>query len=299
MKRSLISRSAVLAHDLFGENVKNTAIFMHGIFGHKRNWRTGAQTWNKLHPQFQSVAVDLRGHGQSIHLAPPHTVAACANDIDHLISSTVKRTPDIVFAHSFGGKVAIKYVEEALQAGKPLPKDIWILDSIPFKYTMQQDATKKSQSVFYVFDVLRRMPRYFKSREWVVEELCYHGLEKPIALWLATNIVMDPKLDSDLKFRWCFELEVIEALFEDFCELDLSEFLNEFRETSSLDTCIHFLQAGANPGWTPSVLSDMKELTGTNVKLHTMPNVGHWLHTEDLHGMLSIITRESGLLPAN
>jgi len=35
--------------------------------------------------------------------------------------------------------------------------------------------------------------------------------------------------------------------------------------------------------------------TNSNIRLHTMPNVGHWLHVEDLDGMLNVIMRESGL----
>lgn len=32
-----------------------------------------------------------------------------------------------------------------------------------------------------------------------------------------------------------------------------------------------------------------------HIHLHTMPHVGHWLHVEDLDGMLNIIMKESGL----
>ena len=33
--------------------------------------------------------------------------------------------------------------------------------------------------------------------------------------------------------------------------------------------------------------------SNTSVKLHTMPNVGHWMHAEDARGLLKVIQTES------
>ena len=93
---------------------------------------------------------------------------------------------------------------------------------------------------------------------------------------------------------------------------------------------IHFLRAGRNDLWTPEVVSTLDEIsrqsgsidgydirlmnylsqpqcitlchnfdlslayTNPRIQLHTMPNVGHWLHTENWPGVLDIVDRESG-----
>ena len=54
---------------------------------------------------------------------------------------------------------------------------------------------------------------------------------------------------------------------------------------------------------TPEILSKLDNVSkncgriaGSNqlrVQLHTMPNVGHWLHTENWPGVLEIVRRES------
>ena len=87
---------------------------------------------------------------------------------------------------------------------------------------------------------------------------------------------------------------------------------------------IHYLRAGNNPAWTPEVcnlnpnpnpnpnfnlnlnlnpnlnrteqvlerFAALKHASLGGVRLHLMPNVGHWLHTENPKGMLDIMTRE-------
>ena len=49
--------------------------------------------------------------------------------------------------------------------------------------------------------------------------------------------------------------------------------------------------------WTKDVLTRFDRLTTNNkrIKIHLMPNVGHWLHAEDLTGMYRLINKESGL----
>ena len=67
----------------------------------------------------------------------------------------------------------------------------------------------------------------------------------------------------------------------------------------------HFLRAGRNPLWTqpdekdkPVGRTPLERMEGvvasnTSVKLHTMPNVGHWMHAEDARGLLKVIQTES------
>ena len=77
------------------------------------------------------------------------------------------------------------------------------------------------------------------------------------------------------------------------------------RQNEDDESTIHFLRAGKNQIWTEDIinqfktLEEKKSLTNRNtqkikrsIRLHTMPNVGHWLHAEDLNGMYDIILRE-------
>lgn len=185
--------------------------------------------------------------------------------------------------------MALKYVQrQCLQSGA-IPNHTWVLDSIPRPYQENLEASQKGQSVFNVFELLSNLPTEFSSREWIVDEMIRRGLDKPVALWLATNIIVAPGGG----FRWGFDVAVLRALFDDFCQCDMWSFLENFKGDGS----IHFVRAGKNPSWTPDILAAFDALTreNTRIKLHTMPHVGHWLHTEDLDGLFKIISSESGI----
>jgi hypothetical protein len=98
---------------------------------------------------------------------------------------------------------------------------------------------------------------------------------------------------SKREVQFSFDMAVINELFEDFCRVDMRAFLQDYQG----DGKIHFIRAGKNPLWNEEVLADFDALTrkNSNIRLHTMSHVGHWLHAEDLDGTLSIIREHSGL----
>lgn len=131
---------SIVASKAVVEEAKSV-VFLHGILGSKRNWRTPANVFRKLHPDFQCVTVDFRGHGDS-HASiesewDENTVDNSALDLYQLTHSSplgLMKSPTILCAHSFGGKVALRYLEKVHQAGLKLPEHTWILDSIPGPY---------------------------------------------------------------------------------------------------------------------------------------------------------------------
>jgi pimeloyl-ACP methyl ester carboxylesterase len=92
------------------------------------------------------VTVDTRGHGESgSNFAGPHTVAACAEDLQRLFSSgAIRGPPEVLIAHSFSGKVALHYALNA--PATLLPKDVWILDTVPGPFDLSNDRHNSAQS---------------------------------------------------------------------------------------------------------------------------------------------------------
>jgi hypothetical protein len=74
---------------------------------------------------------------------------------------------------------------------------------------------------------------------------------------------------------------------------------------NGLPATVHFIRAGRNPLWTERDMVHLKKLellassaeskakNKNRVRFHQMDHVGHWLHAEDLHGVLSLITQHS------
>jgi predicted alpha/beta-fold hydrolase len=153
-----------LAHDVYRDNLTSSpdsklVIFLHGILGNKRNWRTPCVKWVQRECTHQCVAIDHRGHGSSTlnhFVNGEHTIGHCANDVYHLINGVLDTDPYIICAHSFGGKVALEYLKLLISLEKPLPKHVWILDSLPGIYNKQEEG---GQSVNKLFQILSKLPR--------------------------------------------------------------------------------------------------------------------------------------------
>src|SRR5690242_11787845 len=96
-------------------------LLTHGIYGEGANWRGIARALHERRRDWGVVLVDLRQHGRSERGDPPHTVAACADDVAALVAEL----GDIaaLAGHSFGGKVVL--------ATRPLVavQQTWLLDA--------------------------------------------------------------------------------------------------------------------------------------------------------------------------
>lgn len=231
------SNRVILAHDTYGNiSSANHAVFLHGILGSKRNWRTVCNEINKRVLGLHSVSIDHRGHGGSAKMskgAPPasETVHQCADDISFLIHNHLNISPNLLCAHSFGGKVALKYLETQSKSGssnsssnsnsnisnRRMPSDVWILDSIPGPYSFSNSSDNTSQSVKSVFQTIADLPSVFESNHWMIAKLLERGIEKGVAQWLATNIITDP--NDPMRKTWEFDINTVNLLFDDFCKL--------------------------------------------------------------------------------
>lgn len=283
-----------LSYDFYpskASNPKDTAIFLHGILGSKRNWKSVCQDFVRKGDDLQAFAFDHRGHGCSTGMSTindDNTVLQCAFDLEDTLHSHLNIQPTILSAHSFGGKVALHYLNNRMLEHHPLPKHTWILDSMPGLYPAKMNDAQ-SASVVNVFRVLEKLPKIFPSRDGMIQELQEHGIESSVAQWLATSMV--PYGDQ---FTWCFNFDAINSMFHDF----LSQEMWNFLETYDGECVIHFVRSGKNPSWPEEYVNRLKDLQANNskIKFHVMPNVGHLLHMEDRVGLVTLIMSESGLI---
>lgn len=248
-----------------------------------------------LRPDSALMAVDLRGHGDSAltqhnsdneadYDRSTNTVETCADDLHQLLSSFHREgviredTSITLIAHSFGGKVALKYLEQCDRRRKErasgrsassepsfVPLDTWIVDSIPGAHQsnlthFMDDSLSPSGShdavdpleveavvaagrgttniqVENVLKCLYRLPLTFQSREWcinVLQSIEYDcRLPQSLALWLGTSImeVREPGAEKYAKFM--FKVEQLIDLYNDYCTVDMHDFLCQYGVSSS------------------------------------------------------------------
>jgi pimeloyl-ACP methyl ester carboxylesterase len=237
----------------------------HGFFGAGSNWRSIARKLNERRPEWGVVLVDLRQHGRSEPGEPPHTIAACAEDLRALLAEL----GDVraVAGHSFGGKVALA------TRGLVDVSQTWVLDASPSaRREVAADPANPSMpsndTVMRVLALMERSPRVWARRDDFVAAVVEDGHDVGLARWLAMNLVPDPTGALALRF----DFAALREMLADYHATDLWDVLEapgdaiEYviaERSSTVTTADRGRLAAAPP----------------HVHVHHVP-AGHWLHID-------------------
>lgn len=246
---------------------------LHGMYGAGRNWGTVSRRLVERRPDWGCLLIDLRQHGASQGFPPPHRVSDAAADLVALQTVTQK-SARAVLGHSFGGKVALAYLQ---QADEP-PRQVWVIDSTP-------EAGEPRGSAWEMLKNLRALPDRFESRDAAVNALTAAGSTEAVAQWMALNLVRA----DDGTFRWRFDLDAVEALLRDFFALDLWGVV----EAPPPGADVHFVKATESSVLSAQTLERL-EAAGPNVHVHTVTG-GHWLNADNPDALVELLAES---LPA-
>jgi esterase len=246
-------------------------LFLHGFLGAGRNWASIGRGLVAERPDWGVVLVDLRLHGDSQGLAPPHTVGTSASDVNSLILHLQAREA-VVVGHSFGGKVALGVA----RAGSTTLRQVWVIDSTPSPGRTRAGAAR-------LLALLSRLPDRFEARDEVVGAVQAAGFDRQLADWTATNLVRGPD-----GYRWRFDLAALDLLLEDFYREDLWPVV----EPPAAGRELIFVRATRG-----SIMDDVAaarirrlEADGECVRLIDLEG-GHWLNMSNPEGMLGLLAR--------
>ena len=272
--RSTGARPAILAHRRIhapGTLPDRWVLFLHGFLGAGRNWASIGRGLVRERPDWGVVLADLRLHGDSQGLAPPHTVAACASDVNSLILHLQGRETVIV-GHSFGGKVALA----AARASGASLKQVWVMDSTPSAGRTEAGADR-------LLALMARLPQRFEERGEVVAAVQAAGFDVHIAEWVATNLVR--RSDG---YHWKFDLAALDLLLEDFYREDLWSVV----DPSVPGREVFFVRAarGSILDAASAARIGRLEANGECVRLIDLEG-GHWLNMENPDGVIELLVR--------
>lgn len=242
-------------------------LMLHGIFGSGRNWGSVARRLVRARPDWGAALVDLRQHGASQGFPPPHTVAAAAEDLGRL--EAAGQPVAAILGHSFGGKVALV---RAAQRPSPI-EQVWLIDSTPA-------PQPPSGSAWSMLGVIRSLPDRFENRDGVVEALAVHGVQRPVAQWMATNVE-----EAENGYRWRFDVEAVEQLLLDFFDADLWSVVEDPPEGLE----VHIVKAEESSVLSGANLQRAERATANGrTFLHRVAG-GHWVNADNpeaLHALL-------------
>lgn len=254
----------------------NVVVMLHGILGQKRNLLSFARGFVSAFPQYAVMLVDLRNHGASQGFKQPHTLMACALDLQELFRAQ-DIEPRSIIGHSFGAGVTMTF---ARLYGDFL-KSIWLLDAIPALSPEQpRPADPQIEKILNALENCSPCD----SKAAFISSLTNRGVSHSIAAWLAMNLV--PQNDR-LQFQP--HPQTAREMLDDF----RSQYsLSQIQEADS-KLQIFFVQAQNNPSWTDSLIAKIKALSREgNVHLLCLPQSGHWVHIDNPKGVLDMMGQD-------
>jgi len=241
---------------------------LHGILGSGGNWRGIARKLVERRPDWGVMLVDLRHHGHSEPGEPPNTLATSAEDVRALVDEL--GNVDAIGGHSFGGKVAL-----ATRALHPF-RQTWMFDSSP---GARPDRNADS-TVAQLLALMERLPKTWAKRDEFVAAVVAAGHPKPLAQWLAMNIVAD---NGGYVLR--LDLAAIRELVADYLARDLWP--------TALDPASGELELVI--ATRSDVVNDAERADGAS-HIHVSRIVaGHWLHIDAPDAVISLLAER---LPA-
>jgi hypothetical protein len=261
-----------LHHEWIGDSSsKDSIVFLHGLLGNGKNLKTLA---NKVvvSRQKSGVLLDLRGHGRSSSQQAPHTFDACVQDVHNTLPSV----PSLIVGHSWGGRIALQYVHSLLGENETLP-ELWLLDTVP---------GQAHDSVNQVLEAVQRI-KDLSDKQKVALQLEEYGLERGVAQWLAASL----QKRGNGGFQWGFDVDVVKNVLPEFQHQDFIGMVGEIAKEGGR---VNLVKGGANAAWdeSPSILSQLHELEQAHrhhFQVHTLQKAGHWVHVDDLPGLLELV----------
>ncbi|WP_437674881.1 alpha/beta fold hydrolase [Sorangium sp. So ce131] len=260
-------------------------LVLHGIFGSGANWRTFVRRLAESQAEgaprpWGFLLVDLRAHGMSQSPPAPHTVAAAAEDLLRLgdrLGVDVRG----VMGHSFGGKVALAYLERRLDE----LERVFLLDSDPSPREASAGASESAS----VLDLLRSIPQPIPSREVFLEAVRSAGFSRGIAEWLAMNV----RREGD-GFRIRLDLDVMSDLLADYFARDLWRALEAPPKPPGAGRegrRVHVVLGGRSTAIPPASRDRFEALAARApwLSVHVLPGAGHWVHADDPDGLFEVL----------
>lgn len=263
-----LARQRVRASD--ADDLAGRLLVLHGFLGAGRNWSSFAHRLVDLRPDWEVSLVDLRLHGDSLDVAPPHSVARAAEDVIAIADAADRSVA--LLGHSFGGKVALA----ALDRLRHPPVQGWVIDSTP-------SVSAGGGSASRMLERLESSPSDFPDRDSGVRWIMDGGFDEPTARWMATNLER-----SEEGFRWRLDPIGLRSLLDDFLATDAWSVL----EDPPRGTEIHVVRARSSTILSPTDVERLERIAarGEPVELHELKG-GHWLHIDNPDGLLDLLSR--------
>lgn len=236
-------------------------VILHGLFGMLDNLQLMAK--GLAEKDYMVYLVDQRDHGRS-----PHTnhfsYPALSNDLAHFMESQWLHQT-ILIGHSMGGKTAMQFVVDH----PGIVTKLIIIDIGIKKYPGGHEK---------IFEALLSVPlAEIKTREEVFSRLMQNIADEGTVLFLMKNLTRNKDTHA---FEWKMNLPLLYKAYKNI--LAPIDFHGEN------DTDVLFVRGERSEYIRDEDIADIQKYW-PNARFVTIPNAGHWVHADNLPGLLKEI----------
>lgn len=241
-------------------------VLLHGFLGSGRNLSTLARSWSAADPCLRIALVDLAGHGESSHVPPGQHLEDLADGVLEVAQEFALGNSVDVVGHSLGGRVGMAMARLAPER----VRSVTLLDISPGPIEVASEVDR-------LLGVLLEAPERAESRTVMRAFLEAEGLSRPLADWLLMNMISE----GTRGVRWRIDRRALAAGHQRWSPEDLWDTIET--PQCRVTRC---LRGGKSPfvsEW------DRVRLEAAGVEVVTLPEAGHFLHVEDLQGVLEVL----------
>ena len=251
-----------MVSDLFAEERGNpedrTLVFLHGLLGSSRNWRSVTKA---ISSEFHTLSFDLPNHGKSPH-HPDSTVQKMA-DLIHAEITQRGRSQFSLCGHSLGGKVAMR-----MACDDPASVDqLVVVDIAPRDYPPEHHLPTLQALLDLDLSLLSSRK---EADEVLSEQIPSWGFRQ----FLLTNLEV-----KDNRLFWLPSLTDLKDSIGSLSSNPLTS--GDQFEGDTLFVC------GGKSGYVRTEHRPSIEQYFPGAKLITLPKAGHDVHVEDRGGFLA------------
>ena len=249
-----------LAFDEAGSQGAPPIVFLHGLLGSRRNWRSVAKDMSISHRVF---SLDLRNHGDSFH-DEGSTISSMVDDL-RVWTDDQGLESHVLCGHSLGGKVAMKF---ACLHGDRLARLV-VVDIAPRDYPPEHHLP--------TFDGLLALNLQTLSSHKDADM----KLSEAFPNWAFRKFLLTNLVEESGIFRWKPNLGALRSSL-----LDLSR--NPLTPEESYGGVVTFVNGGKS---SYVRLEDEDSIIRhfPKARIVVLPEAGHFVHAEDKAGFLSAL----------
>jgi esterase len=224
---------------------------LHGLFGSSDNWQTLGKQFAE---NFTVYFIDQRNHGRSPH-TPEHNYKLMSDDLIEMIEDE-NLDKVMLLGHSMGGKTAMYF---AVTHPEKVNKMV-VVDIGPKKYPItNRDIIEALEKVNL---------KEVKSRK-EVENIISQDIKDPVTIqFLLKNLYWD----DNQTLAWRFNLEALKVNLAAVAEATPMPAI-------PLQMPVLFVK-GSKSDYMFNADSKLINKMFSNAKIVTIPDAGHWVHTD-------------------